>query len=62
MDVSKLRYTGIKASNIFLDGKLSIKVCSYVLSRLYDHGTNPQTTRWLEALVTQQLTLTERVE
>ncbi|XP_078428238.1 L-type lectin-domain containing receptor kinase SIT2-like [Wolffia australiana] len=35
----------IKASNVLLDGELNGRLSDFGLARLYDHGTNPQTTR-----------------
>lgn len=34
----------IKASNVLLDGDLNGRLSDFGLARLYDHGTNPQTT------------------
>uniref|UniRef100_A0A0D9W1A5 non-specific serine/threonine protein kinase n=1 Tax=Leersia perrieri TaxID=77586 RepID=A0A0D9W1A5_9ORYZ len=35
----------IKASNVLLDADMNGKLSDFGLARLYDHGTNPQTTR-----------------
>ncbi|KAG8061554.1 hypothetical protein GUJ93_ZPchr0003g18053 [Zizania palustris] len=35
----------IKASNVLLDDDMNGKLSDFGLARLYDHGTNPQTTR-----------------
>ncbi|XP_060174528.1 L-type lectin-domain containing receptor kinase S.4-like [Lycium barbarum] len=35
----------IKASNVLLDGELNGKLGDFGLARLYDHGSNPSTTR-----------------
>ncbi|GLT38956.1 hypothetical protein SLA2020_131690 [Shorea laevis] len=35
----------VKASNVLLDGELNGRLGDFGLSRLYDHGTDPQTTR-----------------
>ncbi|XP_009334389.2 L-type lectin-domain containing receptor kinase IV.1-like [Pyrus x bretschneideri] len=34
----------VKASNVLLDGELNARLGDFGLSRLYDHGTDPQTT------------------
>jgi hypothetical protein len=34
----------VKASNVLLDGELNGRLGDFGLARLYDHGTNPQTT------------------
>ncbi|OAY78830.1 L-type lectin-domain containing receptor kinase IV.1 [Ananas comosus] len=34
----------IKASNVLLDGEMNAKLGDFGLARLYDHGTDPQTT------------------
>ena len=34
----------MKASNVLLDGELNGKLGDFGLARLYDHGTDPQTT------------------
>lgn len=34
----------VKASNVLLDGQLNARLGDFGLARLYDHGTNPQTT------------------
>uniref|UniRef100_A0A5B6Z7P4 non-specific serine/threonine protein kinase n=1 Tax=Davidia involucrata TaxID=16924 RepID=A0A5B6Z7P4_DAVIN len=35
----------VKASNVLLDGELNGRLGDFGLARLYDHGTDPQTTR-----------------
>ncbi|XP_031479801.1 L-type lectin-domain containing receptor kinase S.4-like [Nymphaea colorata] len=37
-------YRDVKASNVLLDAQLNGKLGDFGLARLYDHGTNPQTT------------------
>ncbi|CAO2840730.1 unnamed protein product [Amaranthus hypochondriacus] len=34
----------VKASNVLLDGEMNARLGDFGLARLYDHGTNPQTT------------------
>ena len=34
----------VKASNVLLDGELNGRLGDFGLARLYDHGTDPQTT------------------
>ncbi|XP_072951849.1 L-type lectin-domain containing receptor kinase SIT2-like isoform X1 [Typha angustifolia] len=37
----------IKASNVLLDSEMNGRLGDFGLARLYDHGTNPQTTRFV---------------
>jgi serine/threonine protein kinase len=40
----------VKASNVLLDGELNARLGDFGLARLYDHGTDPQTTHLVGTL------------
>jgi serine/threonine protein kinase len=44
MVIQVMVHKDIKASNALLDSELNGSLDDFGLSRLYDHGTNPQTT------------------